>query len=454
MNIPFPLEISGPVMYLVFGLIGFAFGYVLEISGFGESTRLAAQFYFKDLTVLKVMFTAIVVAMVLLFAAIGLGLLDYSQVYVNTTYLWPGIVGGLIMGVGFIIGGFCPGTSLVSAATFKLDGLFFVLGGLTGIFLFGETVVFFEDWWNSSYYGRLTIQDWLNVPAGVVVVGVILMALFMFWGAEQLERIVGKRDLKREPRLRIAGALALFLGALAVLLIDSRLVPAESTFPIREAVISELPVSPGGFPLAGAPLPTDAASKLVFLSTSDPEVKWARISAEKQLLLAAREVQIHPGELLASMADDRLRVKLLDIRPENDFNLFHLEGAQRVDFTDLPALIKDFLANYTPNTVYVVMSNSEDYATEGWKILTAAGVANVYILEGGINNWLATFAAEEPEITPTPVPASGDRLQWSFPAALGSRYEAAFPDPHHWELEFTPKIKLELKRDKTGGGCG
>ena len=116
--------------YVVFLLIGFSFGFVLESAGFGNSKKLAAQFYFKDMTVLKVMFGAIIVAMVLIFGASAVGLLDYNLIWVNPTYLWPGIVGGLIMGAGFIIGGFCPGTSLVGAATLKLDAIFFALGVL------------------------------------------------------------------------------------------------------------------------------------------------------------------------------------------------------------------------------------------------------------------------------------------------------------------------------------
>ena len=102
--------------YFVYFIIGVAFGAVLEMAGFGNSRKLAAQFYFKDMTVLKVMFTGIIVAMVLIFGATAIGLLDYNLLWVNPTYLWPGIVGGLIMGAGFIIGGFCPGTSLVAAA--------------------------------------------------------------------------------------------------------------------------------------------------------------------------------------------------------------------------------------------------------------------------------------------------------------------------------------------------
>jgi hypothetical protein len=292
--------------------------------------------------------------------------------------------------------------------TLKLDGLFFVLGGLTGIFLFGETVDLFWEWWNNSYAGRLTLPGWLNLPVGVVVLGIVLMALFMFWGSEQLERIFGKRDLKKEPRLRRVGALALFLGALAVF----------------------------------------------FMGTPSNIEKWARIAPEKEPLVSERQVQIHPAELLNTMADDRLKTVLLDVRPENDYNLFHIEGAQRVDPEDLVALSSDLLAEAANNKVIVVMSNDENAATEAWKILTAESIPNVYILEGGINNWLATFAVDESEIVPTPVPSGNDTLAFTFPSALGSRYLASFPSAHEWDLEFTPRIKLQIQRDKSGGGCG
>ena len=78
------------------------------------------------------LFAAIAVAMLLIFWSSALGLLDFDDIQVKETYLWPGIVGGLIMGVGFILGGYCPGTSLVSVATLKVDGMFFLLGHIVG----------------------------------------------------------------------------------------------------------------------------------------------------------------------------------------------------------------------------------------------------------------------------------------------------------------------------------
>jgi rhodanese-related sulfurtransferase len=392
--------------YVVFLLIGFAFGYVLEISGFGNSRKLAAQFYFKDMTVLKVMFGAIITAMVLIFATSAIGLLDYNLIWVNPTYLWPGIVGGLIMGVGFIIGGFCPGTSLVGAATFKLDGVFFVLGVFFGIFLFGETVSNFNIFWNSSYMGRFTLPELFGLSTGVVVLLVVLMALFMFFGAEQLERIFGKKDPKKAPKWRYAAAGALIVGAVGLIFI-------------------------------GQPTNTE---------------RWTRFSSEKQVLLDDRAVQIHPGELLDLTHDNQIKIVMLDVREEVDYNLFHILDARHVPLDELGDIISDL--HFEPaNTVFVTMGNDETAATEAWKMLVAESVPNVYILEGGINNWIAIFGNDD--LTKTFNKGAGDdQLCYIFDSALGARNPAAEPDAHNLELDYTPKVKLEMKRAPTSGGCG
>ncbi len=411
MMFPLQLEtlVGKPLMFVVFGLIGFAFGFVLESSGFGNSTKLAAQFYFKDMTVLKVMFGAIITAMVLLFITVGLGILDFSLVWVNPTYLASGIAGGLIMGVGFIIGGFCPGTSLVAMATRKIDGLFFVLGVLFGILVFGETERFYDLWWNNAgYLGRLTIPEWLGLPTGVVVVGIVLMALFMFWGAEQLEHIFGGRDLSKEPRWRRYLAVGIVTFAASIILIG---------------------------------MPTT-------------QQKYARVAAVKDAALAHRDVQIQPGELLATIGDDTLKLTMLDVRPEADFNQFHIAGSQNVPLAQIHEVVPELQTQQLPNAVIVLVGNDEKAATEAWKTLTAESVSNTYILEGGINEWIATFGKEENDIVKVASPSGDDTLCFTFPAALGDRFAAADPSPHEWQLDYTPKIKLQVKRDHGGGGCG
>jgi rhodanese-related sulfurtransferase len=433
MNFPLPEFIvasaSNPWTYVLFGVIGFAFGYVLEMSGFGDSRKLAAQFYFTELTVLKVMFTAIVTAMVLTFGAVGLGLLDFSQVWVNPTYLWSGIIGGLIMGVGFIIGGFCPTTSLASASTGKIDGMFFMFGGFVGAALFAETEPLFTNWYNNAgYYGRLTLDQVFNIPIGVIVLLVVLMALFMFWGAEQLERIIGKKDMSREPKLRIAGAGALVVLALAVVFIGS---------PSREDKYNKL---------------TFTRTETIEQLNADPIVNTITYTADQ--MLANRLAFVSPAETFKAKYNQSMNPVYLDVRSEADYNLYHIDGAINIPLERIEEVIPVLLSEPSANSVFLVMSNDETAAVQAWKILVADSVPNVYILEGGINNWIRFFGAEEDALRPNPH-AGDDQLGYIFPAALGSRYESCSPNPIEYEkLEFVEKIKLQLKRDKSGGGCG
>lgn len=406
---PLPLsEIMGHWgAYVIYLLIGVAFGFVLEIAGFGNSRKLAAQFYLREMTVLKVMFGAIIVAMVLIFLSTAVGLLDYNLLWVNPTYLIPGIVGGLIMGVGFIIGGFCPGTSLVSAATLKLDGIMFVLGVFFGIFLFGETVGLYEDFWFSTYMGRFTLMDLFNTSTGIVVLFVVLAALLAFVGAEMAEKYVGKMALEQFGKWRFAAAGGLILLAGVVLLVGQ---------------------------------PTNAE-------------KWSRIAEESEAKLSNREVQIHPAELLEKVHDPKLSVIMLDVRDSTDYNQFHILDAEHLPMDNVIERAKE-LRMMPANTLFVVMSNDETAATEAWRLLQAESVPNVYILEGGINNWLSVYADESFVADNRLSSHADDTLEFSFPSALGSRYAAAEPNPEAFEFEYESKVKLEIKRGPASGGCG
>lgn len=406
---PLPLtELLGQSgAYVIYLLVGLAFGATLETAGFGNSKKLAAQFYFKDLTVFKVMFTAIIVACVLIFLSSAVGLLDYNLVWVPPTYLWPGIVGGLIMGAGFIIGGFCPGTSLVAMATGKIDGVFFVLGVLTGIFLFGESVSNFAVFFESSYMGRFTLPELFGVSYGAVVVTVVAMALLMFWGAEVIESRVGGTTAQKAPRLAVPAAGGLLVLALAVMLI-------------------------------GQP---------------DNADRWSMIADEQIAMLDQRAVQIEPAEMLDVIHNAQIKAVLLDVRDERHYNQFHVHGARRLPPDQVVEASRELM--FEPaNTVFITMGNDETAATEAWKALKAESVPNVYILDGGVNNWIRTYSDEAFVEEHLIRGRENDQPAYRFDAAVGSRHPAAEPNPHAFEIEFEPKVKLELKRAPTSGGCG
>jgi rhodanese-related sulfurtransferase len=333
------------------------------------------------------------------------------------------------MGAGFIIGGFCPTTSLASASTGKIDGMFFMLGGFVGAFLFGETEQYFTNWYNNAgYYGRVTLDQVFNLPVGVVVLLVILMALFMFWGAEQLERIVGKKDMSREPKLRLVGAGALVALALAVVFIGS---------PSLEQRYTKL---------------TFTRTESIPQLTGDPISVTNTYTADE--MLSTRLAFVTPAEAFKAKYNQAMNPIYLDVRPEADFNLYHLEDAINVPLERIAEAVPALLTEPPANSVFIVMSNDETAAVHAWKKLVASSVQNAYVLEGGINNWIAFFGKDDEPLQPHPNPGP-DQLAYIFPAALGNRYESCSPSPIEYEkLEFEAKIKLQLKRDKSGGGCG
>lgn len=176
---------AAPALALV---IGVAFGWFLERSGMGSARKLASQFYLRDLTVFKVMFTAILTAMLGVFWLGWIGVIDISKIYVPETFLAPQLVGGLVFGAGFALGGLCPGTSCVSAATGRIDGLFVVLGMFAGVLSMGLSFDRFAAFYESTARGAYTLPQLLNVSYGVVVFGIVVVAIAGFRGAEALER--------------------------------------------------------------------------------------------------------------------------------------------------------------------------------------------------------------------------------------------------------------------------
>jgi len=195
MNIPFYKYglFNDEISLVVAFIIGIGFGFFLERAGFGNGRKLAAQFYFNDLTVFKVMFTAIITAMIGIYYLSVIGWMDLSLVYLSPTYIIPQTIGGLILGIGFVIGGYCPGTSCVSAVTGKIDGMVYLLGIIFGIFIFGEIFPLISNFYNSTPMGQITISQLFNIPYGILVFAVVMMAIGGFAAAEWAEKKLGNK---------------------------------------------------------------------------------------------------------------------------------------------------------------------------------------------------------------------------------------------------------------------
>jgi len=182
---------AGLIVALVLGM---AFGFFLERGGLGNAVKLAGQFYLTDLTVFKVMFSAVVTAMLGLFWLGTLGIVRLPLVFVPPTYVLPHLVGGTVFGIGFVVGGLCPGTSCVAASSGRLDGLA-VMGGMAlGVLAFNEAYPALEHFYRSTALGSVTIPQLVGVPYGLVVLAVVAVALAGFAVAERLERLAGGRQ--------------------------------------------------------------------------------------------------------------------------------------------------------------------------------------------------------------------------------------------------------------------
>lgn len=198
--------------------IGFVFGFALFHAGFTDSRRIAWAFYFKDVGVPVVMFSAIVTGMLGLWGLSLVGFIDITKVYLLPTFLLPMAIGGLLFGLGMVIGGYCPGTAVASLATGKLDALVFIIGFLVGSLIFGDLFPVWGDFYNSDYMGVLRLDQVLGIELSTAVLGIVIVAVIgtlamravqnRFWPAEGI-------DTQRDQVVKLQGtliAIALFIG--------------------------------------------------------------------------------------------------------------------------------------------------------------------------------------------------------------------------------------------------
>lgn len=323
-------------------LIGGGFGFFLERAGFGSSRKLASQFYFIDMSVLKVMFTAIVTAMVGLTLLSQLGVVDLGMVTLKETRLIANLVGGLVLGVGFVIGGYCPGTSVVGAATGRIDAMIYLLGMFAGMFVFGFAYPALQPLVESTSMGKVTMPAFFHIPYGIMVLGVCLMAAGMFVAAEMGE--MKATGVARDTRPLLGG---------------------KGVTPARLVV--------GGLLVAG----------LLAAILGDPYrgPKATVDTKELSRLVDGKADHILAADLADRLIAGRNDFRILDLRKAKDYAAYHIPGAENLPLAQLGA------ADFKADESYLLYSEGGIHGAQAWVLLKARGLPRVYSLYGGLDAW-------------------------------------------------------------------
>ncbi len=333
-----PDFIGNELNFVVAILIGIGFGFILEQAGFSTSKKLVGLFYGYDFTVLRVFFTAGITAMIGVVALGHFGLLDLSLIYVNPLFVWSAIVGGLIMGLGFVIGGFCPGTSVCAAAIGKIDAMVFVLGGFIGVFIFAEGYPMFEGLYKANNLGLVTIYDLTGTSQGLFAFGMTAMAVGAFWFTTWVEKKVNKKDNPELQPKKLYVGLGLTLFAIGFFTL---FMPERRTELLADATAA-------------------ATSKPANTMTVD--------------------------ELAFRLLDKDKKLQVIDLRSAKEFEKFSLPGSTNMSFDELFG--KDahkVLALKNKYTVFIANNESEE--RKAAFIASGLGYHNFAVLEGGLTSF-------------------------------------------------------------------
>jgi thiosulfate/3-mercaptopyruvate sulfurtransferase len=344
--------LASPAALFAALVIGLAFGLVLERAGFGSSRRLAGIFYFRDMTVLKVMFTAVVTAMLGLSLAVALGWIDLdTQVYLIPTIYGAQVVGGLIFGVGFVISGWCPGTAAVGTASGKLDGLVFLGGAVIGSIGFNETFGLVKPLYRWGEQAEPLFAFGLS-PAlfALLFTAAAIGALFF---AEWVEkRAAGGGRYLRGPFLKAFSlSLAVFAAALFI-------------FPQGPAATPELAANAD----SSVPGPVGAGATEAALLES----------------IESGEDHFEPEELAERLLQGDRDLLVVDVRPAAEFEAFHVRGAVNVPLAELPAS----LAPYRNRRTIVLYSTGMTHPAQARDALARQGFGNVFLLTDGLKGFV------------------------------------------------------------------
>jgi len=331
-----PDVIGNELNYIIAIFIGMAFGFVLEQAGFSSSKKLVGLFYGYDFTVLRVFFTAGVTAMMGVLALSHFGLLDISLIYINPTFLWSALAGGIIMGLGFVVGGFCPGTSVCAAAIGKIDGMVFIAGSFLGVFIFAEGYPLLETFYKAEAWGNVRIFETLGVSQALFAFLLTLIAVGAFWGTTYIEkRVNGKWNPEFNSK-------KLYMGLTALVFIIG---------------------------LSSFVLPD---KKDVLLNAAKDELR----------LNSASFVWMSPDELAFRLLDNDKRIQIFDLRSEKMCDSISLPNSVRMKLNNLfEKDINQMLSKR--NMISLFVSDNDITAKKAAFIASELGHTGLFLLEGG-----------------------------------------------------------------------
>jgi thiosulfate/3-mercaptopyruvate sulfurtransferase len=328
-------------------LIGVAFGFVLEQAGFGSSRRLAGIFYFRDMAVLKVMFSGLVTTMLGIAYLVAFGWITLEGIYLMPTVYVAQIVGGLVFGVGFVLSGWCPGTAAVGMASGRLDALLCLVGAVLGSIVFNEVFPAVAPLMADS--GVQFIYTNLGLSQQVFALLLTIAAVTAFWVSEYIEH---RRNVEssyfNRPSLKGFGV-ALVVFAIGLFIVG---------------------------PTPAATVPDDASSPDAPLMTLPTDSMLAAIEAGHD--------HIEPEELAERLVSGDPNLLVVDVRPPAEFSGFHIRGAVNVSLSALEA----YLDAYKNRGLIVIYSNGMTHPAQARDYLHGRGFQNTYILTDGLAGFI------------------------------------------------------------------
>jgi rhodanese-related sulfurtransferase len=335
-----PEVIGNELNFIVALFIGVAFGFILEQAGFSSSKKLVGLFYGYDFTVLRVFFTGGVTAMIGVVALNHWGLLDMSLVYINPTFLWSAVIGGLIMGLGFVIGGFCPGTSVCAAAIGKIDAMIFVGGSFLGVMIFAEGYPLFEKLYLSEAWGNVTLFDTLGMSQSLFAFLLTFIAVAAFWATSLVEKKVnGELNPMYKP-----ATLYYVLTAIAVII-------GISAFALPDRKIN-----------------------LLSKANNDNYVN----SYEIKIMTT--------DELAFRIMDEDKSIQIFDLRLKKDFDSLSLPGSMNYSLESIFEKDANNLLSLK-NKKNVFIADDEQMARRGAFLASKLGFTDIYVLQGGLEQF-------------------------------------------------------------------